>query len=291
MSASKQLSLVIIAGFTPRECGKIKDKIAKDQQLDILEVYLPYHTSQTEYSETYCKQIAKLVCEKIYWLSKDKEISSERRNPNFYPHSIHLLYKENRNSELLQKYFQPSCQCIPCTPKQDLSPKDVASFVLHTIKVNKIHSKRLPQPSKNKPTLLPLHNFQTTRTETLKDRTDKEAISNQPNFDNIFSKIRSEKINETNKRGFKDARNLFFSPSTADHAGVSDHWVDGKESTYIKGKYRFGAPILPGFHYDVQFSPNSSLEGIEFFCEKSDRSHTTKKKYINIHPNDVVRGK
>ncbi|MCT4534694.1 hypothetical protein [Halodesulfovibrio sp.] len=291
MSASKQLSLVIIAGFTPSECGKIKDKLEKDKQIDVLEVHLSYHTSQTEYSESYCKQLAKLVCEKIYWLSKDKKISSERRNPNFYPHSLHLIYKKNNNSELLQKYFYPSCQCIPCTPERPLSPQDVASLVLHTIKTNKIHSNRLPQASKNKSTLLPFQNFQTKRTETLKNRTEKEAISDQPNIKNIFADIRSEKIEGTNKRGFKDARNLFFSPSTADHAGVSDKWHNGKESTFIKGKYRFGAPIIPGFHYDVQFSPNSSLERIQFFCEKSDGLQTTKQKYINIHPNDVIRGK
>jgi hypothetical protein len=58
----------------------------------------------------------------------------------------------------------------------------------------------------------------------------------------------------------------------------------------LRGSYRFGCPLLAGFHHDVQLENDRALRLIDLFCAQKERMKSDD-VYVNIYPNDVVRGK
>jgi len=52
--------------------------------------------------------------------------------------------------------------------------------------------------------------------------------------------------------------------------------------------YRFGIPVLDGFHYDVQKEHNDSLDGLPLDCIKQGKVLCSG-THVNVYPNDYVR--
>lgn len=59
----------------------------------------------------------------------------------------------------------------------------------------------------------------------------------------------------------------------------------------LQGAFRFGCPLLAGFHHDVQLENDRSLKHISFDCARKGRASSAKAVYVNIYPNDVIRAK
>ncbi len=68
----------------------------------------------------------------------------------------------------------------------------------------------------------------------------------------------------------------------------ADDEVD--DALLLRGSYRFGCPLLAGFHHDVQFENDRALDGVVLWCARKGRIGSSD-VYVNIYPNDVVRGR
>jgi len=56
----------------------------------------------------------------------------------------------------------------------------------------------------------------------------------------------------------------------------------------LRSLYRFGAPLLNGFHHDAHPRDGGSFQDFEFDCERDGRVAVTA-SHANIYPNDFVR--
>jgi hypothetical protein len=85
-------------------------------------------------------------------------------------------------------------------------------------------------------------------------------------------------------RRHHDDRSLQFSPAI-DYHGQS-HPVGSCDRCFVSGRFRFGAALFPGFHYDL-YPPSGNLNCILVDCEGDVRNLAPEKRnYINIYPND-----
>ena len=100
---------------------------------------------------------------------------------------------------------------------------------------------------------------------------------------------------EVRRRAFEDNRGLIFLRADANAFHGANREIDEEEEEVVllrllRGAYRFGSPLPSGFHHDVQLLHDKSLKNLRFQCDRKSRIYT-KKGYVNIYPNDVVRGK
>jgi hypothetical protein len=58
----------------------------------------------------------------------------------------------------------------------------------------------------------------------------------------------------------------------------------------LRGAFRFGCPLDAGFHHDVQFEGARGLDAVVLSCTQRG-SVRSKSDYVNIYPNDIIRGK
>lgn len=87
-----------------------------------------------------------------------------------------------------------------------------------------------------------------------------------------------------NDRRHHDDRLLQFSPAI-DYHGQS-HPVGSCDRCFISGRFRFGAALFPGFHYDL-YPPFGNLSCVLIDCEGEARNLAPENRsYINIYPND-----
>ncbi|MBF0463354.1 MAG: hypothetical protein HQL87_18490 [Magnetococcales bacterium] len=119
----------------------------------------------------------------------------------------------------------------------------------------------------------------------------------------LWEKLKKRNFPDDNaKKGFVDDRNLYFIPDKSPHGrvctlrGVACDAIGTAEECVLKlrhelgGIYRFGvcyANQTEGFHYHVE---GAEIEKHQLFCKRNNRKIVPKQKYINVHPNDWVRG-
>lgn len=97
------------------------------------------------------------------------------------------------------------------------------------------------------------------------------------------------------KRAYSDVRGLVFlradllalhgPPRELPHDGALEDAL-----LLLRGSFRFGCPLLAGFHHDVQLENDRALDDIAFTCSQKGRIKSAD-VYVNIYPNDVVRGR
>ena len=83
-----------------------------------------------------------------------------------------------------------------------------------------------------------------------------------------------------------DDNDLRFRPAKNEACHGFPHPVAETIACYLKGRFRFGAAIYPGHHYDVT-PKNGNLSGTLFDCIGNARNMRSEKRpYINVFPND-----
>lgn len=98
------------------------------------------------------------------------------------------------------------------------------------------------------------------------------------------------------RRACQDARGLvFLRADLHEHHGANRELLDDDEieedaASLLRGAFRFGCPLLPGFHHDVQLEHKWLLSQLKFACSQRGAVGCGN-DYINIYPNDVVRGR
>lgn len=98
-----------------------------------------------------------------------------------------------------------------------------------------------------------------------------------------------------NRRAFQDARGLVFlrAHGLAHHGPNREVFAEDGEETAVqrlRGAFRFGCPLEAGFHHDVSLEEDRTMEGVVFQCAQRG-PRRSKSTYVNVYPNDIVRGK
>jgi hypothetical protein len=98
---------------------------------------------------------------------------------------------------------------------------------------------------------------------------------------NIFRQLHT---NNAQQHG--DDRALLFSPARDTECHGKPHPLGNTHKCFISGRFRFGAAIYPGFHYDVT-QAKGLLECVVYDCDGQSRDlRPERRRYINIFPND-----
>jgi hypothetical protein len=98
------------------------------------------------------------------------------------------------------------------------------------------------------------------------------------------------------RRAYKDARGLVFLRADLNELHgpnrelPDQHAVEERADLLLRGSFRFGSPLLSGFHHDVQLENDRALSNLDFNCAQKGKTGS-KALYINIYPNDTVRGR
>ena len=88
---------------------------------------------------------------------------------------------------------------------------------------------------------------------------------------------------------FSDNRELVFSPAKDTECHGQVHPTGTNQKTYLRGKFRLGVSLYPGFHYDVKDGKGRNLQASLIDSDSGVRDlRSEKKSYINIFPNDVL---
>ena len=83
-----------------------------------------------------------------------------------------------------------------------------------------------------------------------------------------------------------DGRGLYFSPAPPEICHGLVHPMGNTDYCYLSGRFRFGAALFPGFHYDVQ-SRTGALKVTLYDCSQNSRDMRPENRgHINIFPND-----
>lgn len=142
---------------------------------------------------------------------------------------------------------------------------------------------------KTSPFSLPMKNFQLDQLSVLKQGWPRRGASvtdlkdQIKRFNAIFMLRKSAKC-----CGHVDQRNLLFR-AAEDGALHGKPHPTGTEhaASFIAGRFRFGASLYPGFHYDVSLTGKGrKIEIIS--CDGRSRWLTLADTHINIFPNDYI---
>ncbi|WP_146256613.1 MULTISPECIES: hypothetical protein [Stenotrophomonas maltophilia group] len=149
--------------------------------------------------------------------------------------------------------------------------------------------------SNSTPLLLPIKNF---RSDSLAEelRRMHENIAAQddyPSFvrevvDRIKRQHPFEKLKGSQKRAFKDDRDVIFGSPGRDRHAFSRPGKEHSLDCVLSGKRRFGAPYDHAFHYDCTRDNQAQLKA-EFSGCHEPAAERTGNPHLNIAPNDFVR--
>lgn len=140
---------------------------------------------------------------------------------------------------------------------------------------------------KSSPVPLPISNFHSTITENLKlfwyRKLDLQALVKK--IKSLNERYQQSRVRE--EGAYKDDRHLIFSPAHDSECHGKPHPTGPHALSFICGRFRFGASLYAGFHYDVKSAKTTTIESIlEDGAGKKRNMRPEKREYINIFPND-----
>ncbi|MCY4585473.1 MAG: hypothetical protein OXB98_05485 [Bryobacterales bacterium] len=158
--------------------------------------------------------------------------------------------------------------------------------------------RRLASVSDQEPLFLPPGNFRISKTERMSDifRTLQQTDS----WSNPIDCVRKVKVTSddlcksvptgANKFVLSDFRSLLFPYGRMFHGRppkLSENSSHEERKHFMRSWFRFGVPLLGGFHHDVQFA-GRPLKGVQFECSRKGCLKLSC-SHANVYPNDYVR--
>jgi hypothetical protein len=139
---------------------------------------------------------------------------------------------------------------------------------------------------------LPLRNFSSRALEDFKRQwyADCTSVQLREKVEKINSQYQQAHpwLKRGSKIGHQDNRRLMFSPASNEACHGIPHPTRITDRCFLLGRYRFGAALYPGFHYDVS-GEREILACTLYDCEGQPRDVTSeKRRYINVFPNDHI---
>ena len=157
--------------------------------------------------------------------------------------------------------------------------------------------RRLNSHSTREPLFLPPRNFHVSRITTLASLFT-ELRKGQRSWNDKISEVQVVRASHAelphhvgaSPREFCcDHRGLFFPRDLSRHREnreLSDEATIEERAMLLRSLYRFGVPLEPGFHHDVQFA-GKPLSNTYFECAVKGAIRLSS-KYANVYPNDHV---
>ncbi|WP_334518316.1 hypothetical protein [Bradyrhizobium sp. AZCC 2230] len=88
--------------------------------------------------------------------------------------------------------------------------------------------------------------------------------------------------------GHQDSRRLLFKGARDEECHGQAHPIGDAERCFVEGRFRFGAALFPGFHFDVT-SNLGTLNCTLYDCQDAPRDMwPERRQYVNIFPNDHI---
>ncbi len=159
--------------------------------------------------------------------------------------------------------------------------------------------RRLSSPSHREPLFLPPRNFNVSNATRIADVFREMRLFTRP-WAPPIADIRTTKVTHeqlerishgAHKEVLCDARNLLFPCDQSHHGSVRDlppSCTHEERKQFMRSTFRFGVPLIDGFHHDVQFAAGRKLGGERFDCSRNGilHLHCT---HANVYPDDFVR--
>jgi hypothetical protein len=142
---------------------------------------------------------------------------------------------------------------------------------------------------KTSPLSLPIKNFQSSLVETLKMHWYRDL--NEKQLEEKISQLTVKHRERTcsDRRSFSDDRALFFCPARDTECHGLAHPTGDTAKSFLRGKFRFGVSLFPGFHFDVRDGRGRNLQASFVEADFGTRDmRPEKRKYVNIFPNDFL---
>jgi hypothetical protein len=139
---------------------------------------------------------------------------------------------------------------------------------------------------KTSPFSIPLSNFKSAIIARLSEHWYNGA--NTESLQKLIEKIsrRFRQLHTTSTHAHRDDRSLIFSPAADEACHGIAHPMGNTTRCFVNGRFRFGAALYPGFHYDVRHEAGP-IESTLTDCMGNRRDmRPERKRYINIFPND-----
>ena len=140
---------------------------------------------------------------------------------------------------------------------------------------------------KTSPLSLPLRNFSSSITVDLKKYWYNELTVEEMSKKIKAFKMRFSQVRDNTEDGFRDDKALIFKPAKDTECHGLPHPLGSEHKSFACGRFRYGAALFPGFHYDVSAAKSPTIQ-----CELKNSSgsirgvRAEKRTYINIFPND-----
>jgi len=142
---------------------------------------------------------------------------------------------------------------------------------------------------KSSPLSLPLRNFRADLSADLSKYWYRELVQEDldKEIKRFIERFRQQKSREFG--GFVDDRNHCFAPAEDGVCHGQPHPTGVNPLSFIGGRFRFGAAIFKGFHYEVASTKKGSLRSVFVDSENVERDmNSENRQYINIFPNDFM---
>lgn len=234
---------------------------------------------------------SKFAIKKLY-----EEIVASKNLTNFTGLSV-WFYEPNDPNQMkhIWEAFGHSAwvQMIPKSylhkpmPTREFIKKEVTQVLplLHVIS-GEIYGKR-----NTSPLTLPLRNFKSQLTHKLKSHWYDKL--NEVELKKKIDSYKGEYVNLKNtpkqgsKQSYLDDKLLFFAPAKALHGKAHPSGTTPKSFTC--GRFRYGAALYPGFHYDVSAKKTKTIQCMIYDSLGKKRSvGSENREHINIFPNDYL---
>lgn len=139
---------------------------------------------------------------------------------------------------------------------------------------------------KRSPLPLPLQNFESQAISLLKQhwyhRLNIEQLRHSLN--GLSERFRQAHT-KTDRRHCDD-RGLYFSPAENNACHGKPHPIGSEDACFLSGRFRFGAALYPGFHYDVRDDRGSLTCTLRDCAGRLREMRPERRAYINIFPNN-----
>jgi hypothetical protein len=158
--------------------------------------------------------------------------------------------------------------------------------------------RRLSSPSLREPFFLPPCNFKVSDSERIADLFGELRRAARP-WGSPLPNVRTTRVTReqlrklpagVQKEVLSDSRGLLFPHDRSVHGPARELPPSSsheERKQFMRSSFRFGVPLIDGFHHDVQFG-GRSLGGETFECSRKGTLQLSC-THANIYPNDFVR--
>jgi hypothetical protein len=146
---------------------------------------------------------------------------------------------------------------------------------------------------KTSPFSLPFENFSSSIVNGLKlhwyQGVDADLLKDQIKITHErFKKAHTVIGRRRHKIWHQDERGLIFCAAANGECHGQPHPTGSTDTSFLNGRFRFGAALYPGHHYDVS-AKNGKLDCVLFDSEGRSRDMRPEKRdYINMFPNNYL---